>query len=571
MANKVFKGFKLEVEGQFTAETGYLYFVRTNTGATDGYLQFDGKKYGTAADAAAELDAKIGTLPEGYDSVVEYIADQVSAITGDYATKEELGALSGRVDGVETALGTLSGRVDDIEADYLKAENITALTNSVEALEEVSAGTRLSALEAVSADSATKEELGTLSGRVDDLEAIDADTRLDTLEEVSAGTRINILETSAATKEELGAVEERVDALEEVSADTRLSALEAISGETHTHDNKAVLDGISAEDVAAWDAAEDNAIGAASAYTDSKYDSAVTASELVLSAYTGESATEGYLKTYEIFQGGDSVGKIDIPKDLVVSSGEVVTVEGVKYLRLYIANDPEHPVDIAISDLAHVYTEGSGITIGQDDKISAKVVDANGLFVDGDGIKVRLATAESAGTISAADFVKLGTIDASAQTNVIEEVKVDGTALTISDKSVNIVLSGLATNDTVGTLSGRVDVLEVSAATKSELGTLSGRVDDLEAIDADTRLDNLEASAHTHANKDVLDDITSADTESWDAALQEVVSSSTIDVTTKADGKQTISVKVSAATGNTISAESDGLFAAIYYDGDDSE
>ena len=122
MAQKVFKGFKLEVEGQFTAEAGYLYFVRTNTGATDGYLQFDGKKYGTAADAAAELDAKIGTLPEGYDSVVEYITAQVSAITGDYATKEEV--------------GTLSGRVDTLSA-------VSAETR-IAALEEVSADTPLS-------------------------------------------------------------------------------------------------------------------------------------------------------------------------------------------------------------------------------------------------------------------------------------------------------------------------------------------------------------------------------------------------------------------------------------------
>ena len=48
----------------------------------------------------------------------------------------------------------------------------------------------------------------------------------------------------------------------EGGVDSRLDALEA---DTHKHDNKTVLDGISAEKVAAWDAAEGNA----KAYTDS--------------------------------------------------------------------------------------------------------------------------------------------------------------------------------------------------------------------------------------------------------------------------------------------------------------
>lgn len=542
MAQKVFKGFQQVLEGQFTAETGYIYFVRNeaNTDKTDGYLQFNGRKYGTSADAISSLEELIGEIPSGFSSISEWIESNelvtagaltnldervsantadiaaISGVTGDFATKTELGALSGRVD-------TLSGAV---------SANTEFITNSA----------------------ATKEEVGALSGRVDDIE------------------------------EDITALTADVEALSAVSADSRISALEAISGESHTHDNKSVLDGISAEDVTAWDNAEANA----SAYTDSKYDSAVTASQVVLSALTGESATAGYLKSYKIFQGGNEVGLIDIPKDLVVTSGEVVTVSDIKYLRLYIANDPEHPVDIAVSDLAHVYTEGSGITIGNDDKISAKVVDANGLYVDGDGIKVRLATADSAGTISAADFSKLSSIEASAQTNVIEEIKVDGTALIVTDKAVDIVLSGYATNETVGTLSGRVDTLSGavsantefitnSAATKEEVGTLSGRVDALSAISADSRISALEAisgDSHTHANKDVLDTITSADTESWDAALQNIVSGdSSVTVSAKANGVQTISVNISSASNNALELDetNGGLFAAIYYDGDDSD
>lgn len=53
MPRKSLKGIKQVVEGSFSAETGYIYFVRneTNSGKTDGYILFNGKKYGTAKDA----------------------------------------------------------------------------------------------------------------------------------------------------------------------------------------------------------------------------------------------------------------------------------------------------------------------------------------------------------------------------------------------------------------------------------------------------------------------------------------------------------------------------------------
>jgi hypothetical protein len=45
---KILKGIKQDVENNFTPEKGYLYLVRTNESKTDGYLYFNGKKYGTA-------------------------------------------------------------------------------------------------------------------------------------------------------------------------------------------------------------------------------------------------------------------------------------------------------------------------------------------------------------------------------------------------------------------------------------------------------------------------------------------------------------------------------------------
>jgi hypothetical protein len=191
-------------------------------------------------------------------------------------------------------------------------------------------------------------------------------------------------------------------------------------------------------------------------------------SEIVISAYTGEGqVTSGYLKTYEIFQGGDSVGKIDIPKDLVVNSGGTVEIGGEKYIRLYIANDPEHPIDIAVADLAHVYTKGDGISIDDSDVISA-VVDtnnANGLSVGTNGIAMALATSGASGAMSAADKAKLDGIEAGAQVNKLEGVKVNNTDLTIDgDKKVNVTVTSGSANGTIAVNGADVDVTGLKSA-----------------------------------------------------------------------------------------------------------
>ena len=494
MANKIFKGFRQVTEGNFEAQTGYIYFVRNsaNTGATDGYLQFNGKKYGTAAEAKAELEALIGELPEGVSTVVDYVEGQLSAITDNFSSDTVTGASNG----VEVHIGQADGNVTAVTVTAPDFDNTYAGKSDFEAVS--------GAVETIQSDYLTSENRTAIEGLITAetaaREAVSADTRLDALEGISADTRIANLEA--------------------LSASTRLTGLEASA---HTHENKTVLDGITAEKVQAWDALAEGA-------------------EIVISAYTGDNAgvTEGMLKSYEIFQGGVSKGKIDIPKDLVVSSGQIVEVEGVKYLRLTIANSST-PVDIAVTDLVDVYTPGNGIEISNSNEVSAKVVSGNGLTLDSNGIAMGLADGNNAGAMSAADFTKLGTIEASAQTNVIETVKVDGTALTVTDKAVDITLpdytntyAPIALTGTVAdnkttfdnytaVTDGRLDELETSAATKTEVGTLSGRVNTLEAISADTRLDALEAisgDSHTHSNKAVLDGITDEKVADWDAAEQ---------------------------------------------------
>ena len=68
--------------------------------------------------------------------------------------------------------------------------------------------------------------------------------------------------------------------------------------------------------------------------------------------------TEGALKTYTIYQGDVKVGVIDIPKDMVVESGEVVSnpegqTEGT-YIKLVLANVAE-PLFINVGTLVDIY------------------------------------------------------------------------------------------------------------------------------------------------------------------------------------------------------------------------
>ena len=568
MAEKIFKGFRQVTENSFSAENGYIYFVRkeTNTGKTDGYLQFNGRKYGTAEEVAEELKGKIGTIPEGYSDLVSYInakvSDSINALNAD---------VSGSSNGVEVGVVQESGVVTTVK---VTAPNFSEIYAPISV---TSAETRLDAIEADYLTSTDKAELN--NAITAETAAREAALTAETAAREAAVKAVadNLTAETAAREAAVKTVADNLTAetAARESADSalsgRLDSLEAIS---HTHANKDVLDGITKDKVDAWDAIAGGA--------------AVTLNP-------DAAVTDGYLKTYEIFQGGNSIGKIDIPKDLVVTKGEVIEKEGAKYLRLTIANQ-EAPVDIAVADLAHVYTQGNGIEISSGDVVSAKVVAANGLSLGANGIAMGLADGSNNGAMSSADFTKLGTIEASAQTNVIETVKVDGVPLVVTDKAVDVALADkyapksltgtVETNRSdfdnyTGATDGRLNNIETSAKTWNNVaGSADTRISALESVSADTRLDAIEAlSAGTRLG--ALEAV-SADTRlealeglaaTTSSALQSISAANESVTVGEKDGNksQSVAVKISAVPNNALKLESDGLFAAIYYDGNDSE
>ena len=96
---------------------------------------------------------------------------------------------------------------------------------------------------------------------------------------------------------------------------------------------------------------------------------------------------DGYLKTYQFTYGTGSAFEIDIPKDLVVESGEVIVVTddapvscltNGTYLKLVIVNQTV-PVYIDVKDLCDVYTgktatDGVSVSVSASNEISATLV-----------------------------------------------------------------------------------------------------------------------------------------------------------------------------------------------------
>lgn len=89
---------------------------------------------------------------------------------------------------------------------------------------------------------------------------------------------------------------------------------------------------------------------------------ATTASAITIDTGT---TTAGYLKTYTIKQGETTIGAIDIPKDMVVESGEVVTnpdgKEAGTYIKLVLANVAE-PLYINVGTLVDIYKAKASAT-----------------------------------------------------------------------------------------------------------------------------------------------------------------------------------------------------------------
>ena len=132
---------------------------------------------------------------------------------------------------------------------------------------------------------------------------------------------------------------------------------------------------------------------------------------------------------------------------------------------------------------------------------------------------------------------KLNGIEANAEVNVIESIKVNGVDATIGDDK-NAEVEIKSTNIKLGK-----DIVIEGETVYGENTNVS----------------------------EVLKAIQESVAVAVSGGLTGVVGSEAIEVSAVAANKQTISVKVSAEENNLLSVKNDGLFVAMYYDGDDAE
>lgn len=149
-------------------------------------------------------------------------------------------------------------------------------------------------------------------------------------------------------------------------------------------------------------------------------------SALTISLNVAGTPTSDYLKTYILSQGTNEIGRIDIPKDLVVESGSLVhgtwtddtfteDPEGPDTaLKLIIANQKE-PVYINTKDLVDYYTAGNGINIDNTHNTIALKLDASGepfltVGVNGlklDGVQVAIDKAVNDAKLEGSDGISI--------------------------------------------------------------------------------------------------------------------------------------------------------------------
>ncbi len=222
--------------------------------------------------------------------------------------------------------------------------------------------------------------------------------------------------------------------------------------------------------------------------------------------------TDGYLKSYTIKQGENTIGTIDIPKDLVVQEGSVVTnpedmPEGT-YIKLVIANSSK-PLFINVGSLVDIYKAKANATQVQvtvdnsTREISAVLLEGSiGTKELGDEV---VTTAKIANGNVTKDKLE-ATVQASLTkaNSAVQEIKTGKTNGTISVDGKEVAIKGLGsaayTESSAYDRSGAAAEVLGSESDTSDKNTVYGAKK--AASEAKTSADNAKKAADT-AQKDV--------------------------------------------------------------------
>lgn len=226
---------------------------------------------------------------------------------------------------------------------------------------------------------------------------------------------------------------------------------------------------------------------------------------------SSETTSEGASKSYTIYQGEAKVGTIDIPKDMVVESGEVVVnpvgQEAGTYIKLVLANATNDVIYVNVGTLVDIYkaqASATQIQLAIDSstrEISATVVAgsitatelaANAVttakIADGNVTKAKLSTEVQA------SLDKADNADTNAQAKA--DAALEAAKQYTNDAIGDVDLSGIAAN------ASDIDKLEASLA---EGGATANAIADAKkaGTDAQTAVTNLTNNEVANLRTDV--------------------------------------------------------------------
>ena len=198
MATKNFKGFQLVTKAQFEAlgtnkDKDTLYFVRTNEAKSDGFLYFNGKKYGTAEDAKAAVLAKFGNL--GDKTVEAYVNDKIAEVTTAATTLEE--KVSANTEAINTINGIGDGSISKAVSDA-KTSLVGSATDGYKTLGDLEGKIKAEVSRAKAAEEANATAAADAKAAADNAQAT-ADGKVASVTVKDGETAIEVDNTTATT------------------------------------------------------------------------------------------------------------------------------------------------------------------------------------------------------------------------------------------------------------------------------------------------------------------------------------------------------------------------------------
>lgn len=272
----------------------------------------DGEGLQDALDTLVEIQTYVNTHGEAAAKMVEDIAANKKAIEDHEATDHDFA-------GADAALK------EEIMVEVAKKAAQTDFEKAVEDLEKADADQveRIAKLEA---------KFDGEDSVADQIEAALEEAKGYTDELAEGAVAANTAAIEAINNADTGILKQAKDYVDgkDSAMNERVEALEAID---HDHDNKDVLDGITADDVAAWDAAEQNAKDYAKEYVDGlneTMDGRMDAAEEAIDAIE-ESLAEGGATANAIKAAHDAAdaaqGEVDALEEVVATKAAQADLE----------------------------------------------------------------------------------------------------------------------------------------------------------------------------------------------------------------------------------------------------